>query len=236
MIDNIESMGANMYTIVTHPAFERLVLAIIVLNAVTLGLETYPSVMTDYGSILLRLDLFFVGFFVIELILRLSVYGKRFWHDGWNWFDTSVVLLTLLPFLGIAGLGNVSAFRAVRLLRVLSIIPAFKRVLRGIGRALSGSLAVMAVLGVILYVYAVVSVKLFRDVSPERFADLDTAFFTYFQIMTLDAWSDIVRPIMDIHWWAGLFFMSFIVTAVFVLLSIIIGVASNAISHVDDER
>ncbi len=225
-----------MNYLITHPWFERAVLGAIVLNAITLGLETYPTIMTSYGTVLLRLDLFFVGFFVIELTLRLFVYRRAFWQDGWNWFDASVVFLTLLPFLGIAGLGNVSAFRAVRLLRVLSIIPAFKQVLRGIGRALSGSLAVMVVLGVILYVYAVVSVKLFREASPERFADLDTAFFTYFQIMTLDAWSDIVRPIMDVHWWAGLFFMSFIVTAVFILLSIIIGVASNAISHSHDDE
>ena len=225
-----------MQYIVTHPWFERVVIGIIILNAITLGLETYPSVMARYGPALLRLDLFFVMFFVVELAMRLYVYRRAFWHDGWNWFDAAVVLLTLLPFLGIAGLGNVSAFRAVRLLRVLSIIPAFKRVLRGIGRALSGSLAVMAVLGVILYVYAVVSVKLFRDASPDRFTDLDTAFFTYFQNMTLDAWSDIVRPIMEVHWWAGLFFMSFIVTAVFILLSIIIGVASNAIGHADDHN
>lgn len=223
-------------SIITNPWFERIVLTVIVLNAITLGLETYPAVMTSYGSLLLRLDLFFVVFFVIELVMRLSVFGRTFFHDGWNWFDATVVGLTVLPFLGISGLGNVSAFRAMRLLRVLSIIPAFKRVLRGIGRALSGSVAVMAVLAVILYVYAVISVKLFRDVSPDRFADLDTAFFTYFQIMTLDAWSDIVRPIMEVHWWAGLFFGSFIITAVFILLSIIIGIASQAVNHPDDTK
>lgn len=220
---------------ITHPWFERVVLSVIVLNAVTLGLETYPAVMEQHGSLLLRFDLLFVIFFVIELTLRLSVFRHAFFKSGWNCFDFVIVLLTLLPFLGISGLGNLSAFRALRLLRVLSIIPAFKRVLSGIGRALAGSLAVMSVLTILLYVYAVIAVKLFRDASPERFADLDTAFFTFFQIMTLDAWSDIVRPIMDMYWWAGLFFMSFIITAVFILLSIIIGVASNAMQHTADD-
>ncbi len=220
---------------ITHPWFERIVLFVIVLNAVTLGLETYPAIMGQYGTVLLRIDLVFVIFFVIELTLRLSVFRHAFFKSGWNCFDFVIVLLTLLPFLGINGLGNLSAFRALRLLRVLSIIPSFKRVLSGIGRALAGSLAVMSVLTILLYVYAVIAVKLFRDASPERFADLDTAFFTFFQIMTLDAWSDIVRPIMDTHWWAGLFFMSFIITAVFILLSIIIGVASSAMQHTTDD-
>lgn len=222
-----------MHHIVNHPWFERTVLVAILLNAITLGLETYPAIMQSYGTLLLRLDLFFVGFFVAELMLRLLVYRRAFWHDGWNWFDAGVVSITSLPFLGIAGLGNVSAFRAIRLLRVLSIVPACRRVLRGIGHALVGSVAVMLVLTVILYVFAVISVKLFREVSPDHFTDLDTAFFTYFQIMTLDAWSDIVRPIMAAHWWAGPIFIGFIVTAVFILLSIIIGVASNAVNYAD---
>lgn len=220
--------------IVTGNAFERTILAVIVLNAITLGLETYPTVMNTYGPLLLRLDLFFVILFTTELLLKLFVFRRAFFLSGWNVFDAAVVALTLLPFLGIPALGNVSAFRAVRLLRVLSLIPATRRILRGIGKALSGSLAVMLVLTIIMYVYAVVSVKLFREVSPERFADLDSAFFTYFQIMTLDAWSDIVRPLMEVYAWAGLFFMSFIIIAVFVLLSIIIGVASEAIRHADE--
>lgn len=224
-----------MKSLVNNPWFERVVLVCIVSNAVTLGLETYPAVMDTYGSVLLGIDLFFVIFFVVELSLRLSVFGKSFWSDGWNWFDATVVGLTILPFFGLSGIGNVSAFRAVRLLRVFSIIPAFRRVLAGIGRALTGSLAVMAVLTVIIYVYAVVSVKLFREVSPERFADLDTSFFTYFQIMTLDAWSDIVRPLIAVHWWAGPFFASFIITAVFILLSILIGIASNAMNESKSE-
>jgi len=221
--------------IVLHPWFERVVLIVIVLNAVTLGFETYPAIMADFGTYLIRIDFLFVIFFVTELAVRMSVLGRSFFRSGWNCFDALIVGLTLLPFLGINGLGNLSAFRALRLLRVLSIIPSFKRVLHGIGRALAGSIAVMSVLTILLYVYAVISVKLFRDASPERFHDLDTAFFTFFQIMTLDAWSDIVRPIMAVHWWSGLFFMSFIITAVFILLSIIIGVASNAMQHTDPE-
>lgn len=221
---------SKLKAVIESSQFEYMVIGAILLNAITLGLETYPAIMNTYGSILLNVDLFFVLFFTTEISLRLLAQGRRFFQEGWNWFDFTIVGLTLLPFLGIAGLGNVSAFRSLRVLRLLAAIPAFRRVLRGIGRALSGSMAVLCVLTVILYVYGVIAVKLFRDASPELFADLDGAIFTLFQIMTLDAWSDIVRPIMDVYWWSGLFFASFIITTVFILLSIVIGIASNAMA------
>ncbi|MBY0309693.1 ion transporter [Patescibacteria group bacterium] len=222
--------------LVSNVWFERFIITAIVLNAITLALETYPAVMTSIGPTLLVIDKLFLAVFVSELVLRISVFRLSFFRSGWNWFDFSVVFVTLLPLLGIAGLGNVSALRAVRILRLLSVVPSFRDVLSGIGRALMGSFAVMCVLSVILYVCAVLSVKFFRAASPEHFADLDNALFTLFQIMTLDAWSDVVRPLMSVYPWAGLFFIGFIVTTVFVLLSIIIGVASSAINQPESDR
>lgn len=222
-------------TIVTTPVFEKIVITAILLNAVTLGLETYPAVMTQYGSWLRMIDTGFILFFVCELLIKLFAYRTHFFRSGWNWFDLSIVTLTVLPALGITGLGNVSAFRALRLLRLLSVIPSFRRVLSGIMRALQDSVAVMCVLSVILFVYATVAVKLFGEHSPEYFGDLDTAFFTFFQIMTLDAWSEIVRPLMEVYPFAGLFVVSFIVVTVFILLSIMIGIASSAMNKVNDD-
>jgi voltage-gated sodium channel len=227
---------ARLQQFVTRPWFERVIVAAIILNAITLALETYPGVMSSYGPTLFIVDKLFIMLFVTELVLRIGAFRLQFFRSGWNWFDFSVVAVTLLPFLGITGLGNVSALRAVRILRLLSVVPAFRDVLSGIGRALAGSFAVMCVLSVILYVCAVLSVKFFRTAAPEYFADLDNALFTLFQIMTLDGWSEIVRPLMTLYLWAGLFFIAFIVTTVFVLLSIIIGVASSAINQPESDR
>jgi len=225
-----------IHHLVTHRWFERVIITAIILNAITLALETYPAVMAAFGPALLVVDKGFIALFVTELVLRLYAFRGDFFRSGWNWFDFSVVTITLLPFLGISGLGNVSALRAVRILRLLSVVPAFRDVLSGIGRALAGSFAVMCVLSVILYVCAVLSVKFFRSAAPEYFADLDNALFTLFQIMTLDGWSETVRPLMALYPWAGLFFIAFIVTTVFVLLSIIIGVASTAINQPESDR
>lgn len=54
--------------------------------------------------------------------------------------------------------------------------------------------------------------------------------------MTLDAWSEVVRPIMSIYPLAAVFFGSFIVLVVFILLSTIIGIAANAMSYAHQEE
>ena len=220
--------------VVQHPWFDRFVMGVILVNAITLALETYPQVMAQFGDILTTLDGIFIAFFIIELALRMMVYRRAFFADGWRWFDLSIVVLTTLPLLGVSALGNVSAFRALRLLRLLSAIPAFRRVFAGIMRALRDSATVMGVLALLLGIFAIVASKLFGSLDPEHFGNLHTAMFTLFQMMTLDAWSDVVRPLMASSAMAVPFFVSFIVVVVFILLSTIIGIAANAMSSTKD--
>ncbi|MBY0537791.1 ion transporter [Patescibacteria group bacterium] len=220
--------------VVQHAWFDRFVMGVIAVNAITLALETYPQMMAEFGNILTTLDGIFITFFIMELILRLLVYRRTFFADGWRWFDLSIVVLTTLPLLGVSALGNVSAFRALRLLRLLSAVPAFRRVFAGIIRALRDSAAVMGVLALQLSIFAIVASKLFGSLDPEHFGNLHTAMFTLFQMMTLDAWSDIVRPLAETSMMAIPFFVSFIVVVVFILLSTIIGIAANAMGTTKD--
>lgn len=217
-------------TVVNSIWFDRVVMVAILGNALTLSLETYGEVMTQFGPELRVIDQFFIGFFIVELCLRLIVYRRAFFSDGWRWFDLVIVVLTTLPMLGISALGNVSAFRALRLLRLLGAVPAFRGVFEGIIRALRDSAAVMGVLVVLVAIFAIVAAKLFGEIDPEHFGNMHTAMFTLFQIMTLDAWSDIVRPLMEVSVKAGVFFVTYIVVVVFILLSTIIGIAANAMS------
>jgi voltage-gated sodium channel len=218
--------------LIVSRAFERVVIIAIVLNAFVLGAETYASIRDTWGTILFWVDIGFLCFFVIEIILRIYAARWKFFYDGWNLFDFTIVLISLAPFLG-----NLSALRAVRILRalrLLSVVPMFRNVLQGILVAIKNSVPVAIVLGVIFYIYGVMSSKLFGATDPVHFADLDTALLTLFQIMTLDSWNAIVRPLIEVHWWAGLFFISFVLIAVFILLSIVIGIASEAMNSTNN--
>lgn len=230
--EEVGGLRARLLAITHSCMFQKVVIGAIILNSIVLGIETYPGAMAAHGDLLHRIDIAFLCFFVAELSLRIAANGRRFFQGRWNLFDFAIVMVSLLPFLG-----NLSALRALRILRALRLltaVPVFQKILQGISLAFRNSSPVAIVLGVIMYVYAVMSSKLFGGIDPVHFGDLDTALFTLFQVVTLDAWTEIIRPIIAEKWYAAIFFVSFILIAVFILLSIVIGIASDAMSSANE--
>lgn len=224
-------MSQRLQSIVEHRWFDYLVIGAILANAVTLGLETSRPIMATHGTLLHTIDLFFILFFVTELLMKLMVYRSRFFRDGWNVFDFIIVALTLLPFLG-----NLSILRALRILRVLrliSMVPQFRVVVAGFFHSLSGLLAVGGILMIVLYVSAVLASKLFGDAFPELFGSLPQTLFTLFQVMTLEGWSsEVAKPVMAEYPYAWIFFVGFILTATFTMLNLLIGVVVNSMQEI----
>jgi len=223
-------MQERLITLVEHPWFSRVVIGAILGNAVTLGLETNRPLMETHGVLLHTIDLGFMAFFVAELLLKLLAYGRRYFREGWNIFDFTIVTLTLLPFIG--NLSVLRALRILRVLRLLSVVPQFRVVISGFFRSLSGLVAVGGILIIILYVSAVLASKLFGDRFPELFGTLPQALFTLFQLMTLEAWtSEIARPVMGAYPYAWIFFILFILVTTFTMLNLLIGVVVSSMQE-----
>ena len=87
----------TLKSFVEHPLFERTILVLIFINAIVLGLETSPAVMSKVGSMLQMIDGVILAIFVIELILRLAADIKGFWRNPWRIFDLFVVGVALIP-------------------------------------------------------------------------------------------------------------------------------------------
>ncbi len=222
---------ARLRHIVEHPRFQAVTTFVIVLNAITLGLETSPSVMRNFGGILLFLDHAALVYFTVEVALRMFAHGRRFFPNGWNMFDLVIVATSLMPNSG--GLSVLRALRILRALRLFSTVPSLRRVVNALVTALPGMGSIAVVLGVLFYVSAVLSTKLFSTNFPDWFGSLGASLYTLFQVMTLESWSmGIVRPILEIHPWAWVFFVPFIVVTSFAVLNLFIGVIVSAIQEV----
>jgi voltage-gated sodium channel len=212
-------------------AFSRAVIALIIANAVILGLETFPSVMARYGAILIALDRAILVVFVIELSLRIAAHGRRFFIDAWSLFDLAVVLVSLAP--ASEAFSVLRAMRVLRVLRLISAFPQLRRVLQGFAAALPSLGSISAILAIFFYVFAVMAAKLFGTHYPQWFGGLFEAIFTLFQIMTLEGWADIVREVEKTHPYAGLFFVAFILLSTFTVLNMLIAVVVDAMNKVD---
>lgn len=206
---------------------QRVIIALILINAVVLGLETSPVVMAAAGPALLALDKIILGIFVIELILRMTAYGWRFFRDPWSVFDFLVVAIALVP--ASEAFDVLRSLRVLRVLRLISAVPRMRRVVGALLGAIPGIGAIVALLGLVFYVAAVMATKLFGENFPEWFGTLGRSLYTLFQVMTLESWSmGIVRPVMEVHPYSWIFFVPFILIATFTVLNLFIAVVVNA--------
>ncbi len=223
----MQKIQEKLRAFIEAPIITKLITALILLNAITLGLETSASIMAAYGTALHLLDRTLIILFTLELLVKLLAYGRGFFKDGWNIFDLMVVSISWVPDSG--ALSVLRGLRVLRVLRLLSVVPQMRKVIEALFNSLPGMGSVLAVMVLLFYVSAVLSVKLFGGAQPEYFGDLPTALFTLFQIMTLEAWADgIVRPLLDSNPYAWLFFVPFILVASFAVLNLFIALIVSA--------
>jgi len=221
---------------VEGPAFTRFIIALIVVNAVILGLETSQAVMTRFGDVLVALNTAILGAFIIEIGLKLIAFGPRFFKSGWNVFDFLVVGISLVPTAG--PLEILRALRVLRVLRLLSQVPKLRVIIESLLRALPGMGWTALLLLLVFYVFAVMGTMLFGDEFPEYWGNLGMSLFSLFQIMTLESWSSgIARPMMEAMPWAWVFFVPFILVSSFMVLNLFIAIIVTATQsiHQDEE-
>lgn len=220
-------MRSRLSSILDHPRFETAIMVLIALNAITLGLETSKWAMANFGTILLFVDSLILAIFVVEISARLFANFTGFWRDPWRIFDFIIVAVALIPASG--QLSILRAFRILRVLRLISGVQAMRRVVSGLLKAIPGMGAIVLLLCLVFYVFAVISTKLFGEAFPEWFGTLGASAYTLFQVMTLESWSmGIVRPVMEEFPLAWLMFVPFIVLTAFTVLNLFIGVIVDA--------
>jgi voltage-gated sodium channel len=214
------TVRARLAALVEAEPFQRTVMALIVVNAVILGLETSETVTATWGAALGLLDTVILWIFVGELALRIAAHGPRFFTNGWNLFDFGVVGISLLPSSG--ALSVLRALRILRAFRLISAVPAMRSVIEALVKSLPGLSSIIVLLALIFYVFAVMATKLFGDTTPERFGTLGTSMFSLFQVMTLEGWPDIVGDVSANHPGALLFFVPFMLLSTFTVLNLFI--------------
>ncbi|MBX7244453.1 MAG: ion transporter [Candidatus Sumerlaeaceae bacterium] len=209
--------------------FQTVVMAVIVLNAVVIGIETNPEVMKRFGGLLSGLNVAVQTLFVMEILLRIGSHGRRplaFFREGWNVFDFAVVALSLLPIAG--PFANVARLaRILRVVRLVSVSSDLRLIVNTMLRSIPSMAHVVILLAMLIYVYAVLGFYLFGPDDPRHWGTLTTALLSCFQLLTLEGWVEMQMAVIATHPLAWLYFGSFIVVAVFVVVNLFIAVVLN---------
>ncbi|MEM6384935.1 MAG: ion transporter [Pseudomonadota bacterium] len=228
---------ARLSEILDQPLTQNLIIAVIVVNAITLGMETSETLMSAAGGLIIAIDRICLAIFTVELVAKLFARGAGFFRNGWNIFDFIVVGISYVPDAG--ALSVLRALRILRVLRLVSTMPRLRRVIEGFLSAVPGMASVFGLMALIFYIASVIATKLFAASFPEWFGTLSKSAYSLFQIMTLESWSmGIVRPVMELYPYAWLFFVPFILVTTFAVVNLVVGLIVNSMqdAHAAEEN
>ena len=209
---------------------QNIIIVLILINGVTLGMETSDMLTQRYGTVLHWLDTLVLSVFVLEIAVKLFAYRWRFFGDAWNVFDFIIVTIALIP-----SSGPLTVLRVLRLLRLVSMIPRLRMVVEALLRSIPGIASIAGLMVIVFYVFAVMATELFGDSFPQWFGSIGASMYTLFQIMTLESWSmGIVRPVMEAYPYAWVFFVPFILIATFTMLNLFIAIIVNTMQSMHE--
>lgn len=209
--------------------FEPWMVALILFNAVIIGLETSHEVMDDYGRWLELGNDVILGVFVLEAVLKITAVApqlRRYFGDGWNLFDFTVVVLSFIPSTGEFAL-VARLVRVLRVLRLVSAMPQLRLIVATLVRSIPSMGHVLMLLAIIFYIYAIIGFHFFHQHDADHWGSLGAALLTLFQIVTLEGWVEVMETALEFRPLAWIYFVSFVLIGTFVVLNLFIAVVVN---------
>lgn len=213
------------------------ILYVIIFNSIILGLLTDSALCAKFGNLMHYSCNICVIIFSIEIFIKLYVYKKEFFKDGWNNFDFILVAMSWIPTGGV--FSSFRAFRVLRALRALRLVTRLEK-LRLIVQAIIESIPNVGwaslLLLLLFYIFSIMGTTMFSQAFPEFFGTIAKSMFSLFQIMTLESWSmGIARPVIEQFPMAWVYFVSFILTSSFIVMNVIVGIVVNAIAELSEK-
>jgi len=230
----------RLQSLVNGNKFGLAITGIIILQAATLGLETF-SQFASYREVFEAIHIFVVAAFMVEAGLKLASHyprPQRYFRDGWNVFDFAIIVLSLIPFTGSFS----TVARLIRLLRITRLTNRAKEMrimVSTIVRSLPSMVNIVFLLGILFFIYGVAGYHLFSHIDPEHWGSLPRALMTLFKVITLEGWVEMMRPVTDASMFNAAFFVSFIVIGTFIVINLFVAIivkkTEEAYKHIQNQ-
>ena len=249
----MSSVVALLKSIAQAPWFSNFIIGVILFAGVLVGVQTYPSMVENYGGALHFTDQIILWIFVAEIVIKMGAEGSKPWRyffDPWNIFDFLIVAVCFMPL----DAQYVTVLRLARLMRVLKLVnalPELRIIVSALLKSIPSMFYISLLLFIFFYLYAVLAVFTFSTNDPVHFDTLQKAMLSLFRVATLEDWTDVMYINMygcinygyqgiasctpetshAFGWGAAIFFSSFVLVATMVILNLFIGVIMNGMDE-----
>ena len=215
---------AQLQRIESSKIFQVAVISIIVLSALAIGAKTYELPPYVEQSLIV-MDKAVTLFFLAEILLRFAVCQdkKRFFNNGWNIFDTIVVLGSLIPLDNSEAVLLGRLLRVFRVLRLVSVVPELRFLIDSLLKAIPRMSYIALLMFIIFYIYGAMGSMFFAAIDEALWGDVAISMLTLFRVATFEDWTDIMYATMDVDPLSWVYYLTFIFLTAFVFLNMMIG-------------
>ncbi|MFO7551211.1 MAG: ion transporter [Haliea sp.] len=217
--------------------FQGAVIAIIILSALTIGAKTYelsPWVERTLGV----LDTAITVFFLLEILFRFVAcpHKRRFFLDGWNIFDTIVVIGSLIPLDNSEAVLLGRLLRVFRVLRLVSVVPELRFLINSLLKAIPRMGYIALLMFIIFYIYAAIGSMFFADIDEYLWGDVAVAMLTLFRVATFEDWTDVMYATMESYPLSWVYYLTFIFLTAFIFLNMMVGAILEVMTSEQNAR
>jgi voltage-gated sodium channel len=177
-------------------------------------------------------------FFLVEILFRFTAceHKKRFFMDGWNVFDTIVVVGSLIPLDSAEAVLLGRLLRVFRVLRLVSVLPELRFLINSLLKAIPRMGYIALLMFIIFYIYGAVGSMLFAPVDENLWGDVAIAMLTLFRIATFEDWTDVMYATMELYPLSWVYYLSFIFLTAFIFLNMMVGTILEVMSTESNAR
>ncbi len=231
-------MQTKIARLVNSKGFEYFIIGVILLSATLIGLETIKGLSAVSLEWIKWANRVVLGIFVIEAVLKIYAVApqfKRYFGDGWNLFDFSIVVFSLIPFAGqFAMIGRL--LRLLRVARLVSALPELRLIVSTLLKTIPSMIHVVLLMLVLFYIYGVAGYHFFHESNPQFWGDLGTSLLTLFRVVTLEGWTKVMYLDLANHDWAWIYYVSFIVIGTFIIINLFIALVINNLDEIKQQK
>ncbi|XP_070576705.1 cation channel sperm-associated protein 1-like isoform X1 [Ptychodera flava] len=201
LITSASPFRRHMYVFIESMSFSGFILVVILLNTAMLCALTFNEVQVKFGWYARIIDYIMMVIYFVECALKLYVWRLYFFKEQWNVIDFTIVCSNIADYSTQIILENdvnilkflvmfraMRALRAIRVLRTVRFLKNIQVIMNTCLQSMQSMGAIVMLISLFLYMFAVIGRGLYADVDPSRFGDLWKAVFTLFQLLTLDDW------------------------------------------------
>jgi len=219
-----DGLAGRLRAVEASALFQGAVIVIILLSAISIGAKTYELPTWSIPA-LNGLDAAITIFFLFEILLRFVACEnkKTFFKDGWNVFDTVIVVGSLIPIQDSDVVLVGRLLRVFRVLRLVSVVPELRSLINALIKAIPRMAHIALLMFIIFYIYAAVGSLFFSQINSTLWGDVSISMLTLFRVATFEDWTDVMYETMAVYPLSWTFFVSFIFLAAFVFLNMMVG-------------